>query len=669
MKQFKAGVFISMLFVAPVLKAQNPVESYFDNNLEELSTDEEEKNWDNELDNLSDDLKEPININTATKEILGKYPFLTDLQIENILAYIYIHGQMQTIYELQLVSGMDKQTIDLLLPYVYALPIPKKESFPSLKTIFKYGKQEILTRLDIPLYTRKGYESDYLGPSVYHSIKYDFHYKGYLQFGITGEKDEGEPFMALCNNKGYDYYSFYLLIHSYGIVKTLILGNYQLSFGQGLVMNTNFGVGKSASISTLDGRGVNIRKHGSTDEYNYFRGIATTINFCKPLTTSVFYSNRTMDGKIVNDEITSIDKAGLHRSIAEVEKRNTFSMQLMGSNISYDNGGMHIGMTGIYYFFNHPYEPDLKEYSKYNIHGNYFYNGGIDYKWRLKHLTFLGEAAVGKKGFAVLNQLRYNILTGYQLLLIHRYYAHNYWNMFGRSFSEGSTPQNENGWYFAADMNPLRHWKCFVSMDFFSFPWLKYRISKPSKGVDGRCQITYTPKYGLSMSAIYRYKCKERDKSGTGGSITLPTYHHSVRYKLDISYKNLNLRTTMDYNYFHSKGEEGGQGFQFSQSCTYVFHLLPLSISAQATYFHTDDYDSRVYCYEKGLLNTFYTPSFYGKGFRYSTVIRYDLSKVFMFLVKFGETIYEDRNSIGSGKDLIQGNKKSDLQLQLRLKF
>ena len=28
--------------------------------------------------------------------------------------------------------------------------------------------------------------------------------------------------------------------------------------------------------------------HGSTDEYNYFRGIATTINFCKPLSTSVF---------------------------------------------------------------------------------------------------------------------------------------------------------------------------------------------------------------------------------------------------------------------------------------------------------------------------------------------------------------------------------------------
>ena len=32
-----------------------------------------------------------------------------------------------------------------------------------------------------------------------------------------------------------------------------------------------------------------------------------------------------------------------------------------------------------------------------------------------------------------------------------------------------------------------------------------------------------------------------------------------------------------------------------------------------------------------------------------------------MFLVKFGQTIYEDRENIGSGNDLIQGNKKSRL--------
>lgn len=35
----------------------------------------------------------------------------------------------------------------------------------------------------------------------------------------------------------------------------------------------------------------------------------------------------------------------------------------------------------------------------------------------------------------------------------------------------------------------------------------------------------------------------------------------------------------------------------------------------------------------------------------------------------FGETVYLDRNEIGSGNDLICGNKKADVQMQLRIKF
>ena len=44
----------------------------------------------------------PLNINTATKEELSMLPFLTDRQIEDIHAYIYMHGPMLTLGELQL---------------------------------------------------------------------------------------------------------------------------------------------------------------------------------------------------------------------------------------------------------------------------------------------------------------------------------------------------------------------------------------------------------------------------------------------------------------------------------------------------------------------------------------------------------------------------------------
>lgn len=663
-----------MLLTTSILEAQNNTPLLLlEENLEELST-EEEHNWEDELEELSRRLKEPVNINVATKRQLEQFPFLTDLQIENIQAYVYLHGQMQTLYELQLVGDMDKRTIELLLPFICVRPVEKKPAYPSLRTLVKYGKHEILTRLDIPFYTRKGYEKNYLGPPLYHSLRYSFHYGDYLQAGITGEKDAAEPFFALHNRKGYDYYSFYLLLKSRGRLKTLALGNYRLSFGQGLVLSTDFRIGKTFSLTTSEYRTGGIRKHSSTDEYNYFRGAAATIGILPSLELSAFYSHRTMDGTLKANEITSIYKTGLHRTQKEADKLHAFTLQLMGSNLTFEKNKLKLGLTGIYYFFNRPYEPKLNKYAKYNLRGNRFYNLGIDYKYRLGRFTWVGEAAIGKQGYALLNQLKYTLSSDYRLLLIHRYYSFDYWSLFARSFGESSAPQNENGWYIAAEATPLAHWKFFASFDFFSFPWWKYRISKPSQGMDGMFQATYSPRRSLSMYLHYRYKRKERDVSGTSGKVILPVYQHRLRYRLTYAARTFTLRTTLDYNHFRQQDGKkhrfkGKQGYQCTQSCVYSFPSFPLSLSLQATYFHTDDYDSCIYASERGLLYTFYTPSFYGRGFRYSTCLRYDFSKAFLFLAKFGQTTYQDRESMGSGNDLIESNKKTDLQMQFRIRF
>ena len=118
-----------------MLVAQNATLSLWEENLEQLSADEEERNWEDELETLSARLQEPVNINAATKRQLEEFPFLTDIQIENILAYVYINGQMQTLYELQLVKEMDRQTIELLLPFVCIKTVKDPSRYPSLKTV------------------------------------------------------------------------------------------------------------------------------------------------------------------------------------------------------------------------------------------------------------------------------------------------------------------------------------------------------------------------------------------------------------------------------------------------------------------------------------------------------------------------------------------------------
>lgn len=114
----KVGVFISMLLITPMLVAQNTAVSLWEENLEQFSMDEEERNWEDKLEELSRHLQESVNVNVTTKRQLEQFPFLTDLQIENLLAYVYIHGQMQTVYELQSVAEMDKRTVEFLLPFV-----------------------------------------------------------------------------------------------------------------------------------------------------------------------------------------------------------------------------------------------------------------------------------------------------------------------------------------------------------------------------------------------------------------------------------------------------------------------------------------------------------------------------------------------------------------------
>ena len=174
------------------------------------------------------------------------------------------------------------------------------------------------------------------------------------------------------------------------------------------MISTDYLMGKTVYASSFNNRNSGIKKHSSADEYNYFRGVAATVSLTKDWDISGFYSHRSLDGVITDGTITSIYKTGLHRSQKEADKKNLFTMQLTGGHVSYQHNRIQLGITGIYYLFNRPYEPELTGYSKYNLHGNNFYNLGIDYAYRWHRFSFQGETAIGKQGWASLNRLQYS---------------------------------------------------------------------------------------------------------------------------------------------------------------------------------------------------------------------------------------------------------------------
>ena len=158
--------------------------------------------------------------------------------------------------------------------------------------------------------------------------------------------------------------------------------------------------------------------------------------------------------------------------------------------------------------------------------------------------------------------------------------------------------------------------------------------------------------------------------TGTGGNIILPYQHHRLRAQLNYNVnKSLALRTTVDYNNFYIVKSSSDKGWQLTQRAAYSFSNFPLQCEVQLSYFNTTNYDARIYIPERGLLYSFYTPSFAGSGWRYSAWARYDFEKRVMLILKYGETNYNDRDEIGSGNDHIASHRKGDIQIQLRVKF
>lgn len=684
-KWLKVILITCLSVVLPVnnLSAQHVLEEI----AEQLITNDEDYayQWENLFEELSDLKENPLNINSATKEQLERFPFLNSQLIENILYYLYKYGAMVSINELMVVEDMDLATFRLLKPFITCQPLEEKTHTPTLKSILKYGKQELSARMDIPLYTRAGYQpftSDYikenpnkryLGPSFYHNLRYKFRYTDKVYIGFTAEKDPGEPFFAGNNKKGYDYYSPYFYIRDFGKIRALALGNYRLNYGYGLVMNTDFNMGKTTALNTLLNRESGIKKHSSTDEYNYFQGIAGSIQFSEHFTADAFYSYRQMDGIVDNRFITSLKEDGYHRIPRDYEKKNSLTNQLIGSNIQYNGKNFELGLTAVYNFFNKVLNPTYRPYNKYYPRGSDFFNLGANYKFFLKKLTWMGEVAMDKdRRMAALNTLRYRPKANFQLIAMHRFYDVAYQSMYARSVGEGSMVQNESGFYLGMEADELWYFKLTAYIDFFYFPWKKYQMTKNgTRGIDGVIQLDYSPTHELDMFIRYRYKNKFKDYNpAEGDKITVPYIQQKGRYQLTYSPNDeLVLKTTADVVYNAYQHKDPSKGFLIKQSIGYKFPKLPLQLDASVAWFKTDDYASRITVYEKSLLYSFSMPSFYGEGERFSFNTRYELNKHIVLQGKYACTHYRDREVISSGLEQIEGNLKSDLYFQVQFKF
>ena len=625
----------------------------------------EDDDWADNYETLSYMAEHPMDINTATTDDLLRLPLITPEQVEDIDAYRYRYGPLRSISELAMIESIDAQLRSLLSCFLTVNQSPEEKHFPSLGNILKYGRHELLATGQVPFYKRHGDENGYLGYQYRHWLRYTFSRGEWLKAGIVASQDAGEPFFANKNNAGYDYYSAYLLLRHLGPVKALAVGRYRVKLGMGLVMNNSLSFGKLMMLSSLNRQRPTINAHASRSEGNYLQGAATTITPLKGLDITAFASYRNRDATLNDDgTIATLLTTGYHRTVSEMERKNNTHQTAVGANVNYLTNGFHVGLSAVHTSLSRELNPDTRQiYRAIYPSGDCFWNASVDYGYASRRLTIGGETATGGSGgVATINTISYEAAPSLRRTAIQRFYSRRYYSLFSRSFSDGSRVQNESGIYVGATWQPLVWLSLMAYTDYAYHPWAIYQADRESTSWDNLFAATIK-KGKITANLRYRYRSRERNGEEEGQLI----WKREQRGRLQVDYDGGAFSTRSQIDIAACSYKENSFGWMISQGLTYTCHRLRAAITAG--YFHTDDYDSRVYTYERGMLYEFGFPVYYGEGLRYALTLRSDITSRLMLQAKLGVTDYFDRDHISSGLAQIDRSSKTDLWLQVRWKF
>jgi hypothetical protein len=628
--------------------------------------DFDSESWEQAYDELGELAANPMDLNRCTRQDLERLFFLSEQQVMDIMEYRQHYGRFESKTELLMIPSLSRQQSELLSFFVTIGPETPSDTIPSLRSVLHRGKSEWVGTIKIPFYQREGDKDGYLGYPYKHWMRYTYTAGQQVKVGLVVSQDAGEPFFAGKNSAGYDFASVYLMLRNIKRLKAAVIGRYRLNFGMGLVLNNSFGLGKTATLSTLGRQTNSIYGHSSRSEANYLQGAAATIALTRKIDLTAFASWRKIDATLNdNGNITTILTSGYHRTESEMRRRRNAAQTLAGGNLNFFHNGFHVGLTALYTTFDRELAPDKRQrFRRWYPNGKNFWNLGINYGYLSNRLTIAGETATGDcHNIATLNTVSYQASAKLSLVLLQRYYAYQYYSLFSNSFAEGGSVNNESGIYLGANFNAARNLTLQAYTDFCYFAWDKYLTLPGSHAWDN--MLTATMKLRRwNLLARYRLKLREHDNN----SHTALEYRAEQRGRLSLEYgaDNWNMRTQADLAYT-TQGETRSTGWMVCESAAAKWGKW--RIAASAGYFHTDDYDSRLYIYERSVLYQFSFPVLYGEGIHYALNLRADFGRNLMVMAKLSTTNYFDRNHISSGKQQIDHSSMTDLEIQARWKF
>ncbi len=718
-------IIILSLFSIPFAKAQIAIDTLSAEALNQLLIEqverlaedsEEDADFEELLENYIFFSENPVNLNSDEVIRLVELHLLSVFQYEELQKYRRYYGDFIFLDELEMVEGFDEQTVAIIRPVVCIGQDQSKDKI-TLNKIARYGKHKVVGRYEQILEQQQGYlpfddstllakpNLRYLGSPQKYLLKYTYNYRNKIRAGFTLEKDAGEMFFTdkvsdtiqalLGSNykRGFDFAGFHLYAKDLGIVKAAVLGDYQLAFGQGLTLWSGMSFGKAGAGSNVMKQGRGLTPKASACEYAFMRGAAVTFGRA-PFSGTVFYSNRLIDANVsvadsLNEAelVSSLQETGYHRTIGELQDRHAIRQQIIGGHLAYAIAHFEVGYTAHHTWLSVPLKLRPSHYNQFYFQGQRLTNQGIDFKYVKGKYALFGEVAMSynpdttalqnfgstrqqqaqSASFAGLIGMTVKPAGYLNFTVLYRNYDKAYQNLLGNAFGEGSRNQGQRGIYLGVEAAPAPYWNLLAYVDQFQFTWLTSQVNAPSRGHDYYLRISHS--FSKRANAFLQLRSKTKMKNSTDGMVFT---HYPILYTKNAIRFNINYAIGRDFQcsnkaeYAHYRNDDGSNehGYFLCQDIAYKPEDKPYSLTLRYAIFDAKDYNARIYTYENDVLYSFSVPALYGKGMRIYLLGKVKPFNALTLYARIGRTIYSDRDMIGSGLTLIEGNHKTDLKVE-----
>ena len=558
------------------------------------------------MEDIQEELMEiaenPIDLNHTTADELSRLYFLSDEQIDAILLYQYKHP-FNDIYELQLIDCLKDYEIRNLLPFVEVeakgerLEVKGKKLY--FREVFHYAKHEITLRADA-----RNIE-DYEGDPMYGKLRYRFNYQNRVMAGVTIGRTQGTTWENI------DYGGF-VELRDMGPMKRIVAGNYQASFGYGLVVGSPFKRGKTAYIQSTSTTEEGFKKFGSVgDSYNYFHGIGATAQVSKWADVSAFYSLR--EGKEEWKHVVGVNATGrwkqLKVGVTAVEEIEVIDERL-------EVKGERLEAKGVI---------------------------GVNARWNWGKVDIWGEVAGSKGeqwGIGGIAGIRYTPISDLNLRAIYRYYSPEFDNAYANALCSWTRMKDEHGGYLGIEYNRLSNWQLSAFGDIWK------------SGFETMIQTDFVPQKDYRMHM--RFRVKRKDEKDT----------YSLRWNMVYKVGQWKMKTQADGNLVYVNSELS-YGWSVLQDVEYRFDKVPIVLQLRAQAFDARKWDNRVYIYENDVLYAYAIPFVYGMGGRLWLNARYKINDTFSVYLRVSETIYQQAWAMEHNKKCT----RTDVHALLRVKL